>query len=187
MEEVSHSSCLLQGETNSVWYIFTVVTTGTFNFVLNTPNDYDFAIYNLTGRNCADILTGAAPMVRCNFSAQYGATGLSASAANANEGAGGPPWSSQMNVTAGQTYVLIVDNWSANTNGYTLTFGGTASIFDNVPPQLSGVTNNCTAGTMTVTTNEPIKCSSISLVIPNVSSMKPPRKKPFLTRKCRCP
>jgi hypothetical protein len=35
-----NNTCLLTGETNSVWYIFTAQTSGTFIFSINTSNDY---------------------------------------------------------------------------------------------------------------------------------------------------
>jgi len=48
-----YSTCLLTGETNSVWYIFTVQNSGSFILTINTSNDYDFALYNITGTNCS--------------------------------------------------------------------------------------------------------------------------------------
>mgnify|MGYP001328126217 FL=1 len=56
------NNCLLDGELNDVWYIFTVQTTGNLNFTI-TPNsssdDYDWALYNLTSANCSDILNNS--------------------------------------------------------------------------------------------------------------------------------
>ncbi len=37
-------TCLSSQEKNSVWYVFTVQNSGTFTFLLNTANDYDFAM-----------------------------------------------------------------------------------------------------------------------------------------------
>src|ERR1700740_56705 len=47
IQELS-STCLSSNETNSVWYTFTVQNPGTFTFMLNTANDYDFALYDIT-------------------------------------------------------------------------------------------------------------------------------------------
>ena len=68
------------------------------------------------------------------------------------------------NVTAGQTFALIIDNWSADANGYTLTFTGTALITDVTPPTINppnSVINNCN-GTFTIAFSEPVLCSSIA-------------------------
>jgi Secretion system C-terminal sorting domain len=163
-------TCLAGGETNSVWYVFTVQTSGVFTFNINTPNDYDWALYNITNSSCSSIPSSTP--IRCNFSATYGNTGMTTAqgttAAVSSLGAGDIPFSPALNVVAGQTYVLIVDNFSANTNGYTLSFntaatgtGGTSTIFDNVNPTLLSVTNNCN-NTFTYNFSEPIRCSSIA-------------------------
>lgn len=116
----------LSGEHFSIWYTFTVATTGTLTFTIN-PNsasdDYDWGVYgpNVT---CANLGTP----IRCNYSATPGPTGLTMTAANPSEGAGGPPFSSYMNVVAGQTYYLLVDNFSSSANGFVLSWGGTATL-----------------------------------------------------------
>lgn len=48
VQEVSTSSCLSGGETNSVWYVFTPQSTGSFGFSISTTKDYDFALYDIT-------------------------------------------------------------------------------------------------------------------------------------------
>ena len=161
-QEVPATTCLATQETNSVWYIFTVQNTGTFTFLLNTPNDYDFALYDITTIGCAGV--PSATPVRCNFSATYGNTGLTLPAAGGNlsYNASQVPTMPGINVTAGQTFALIIDNFSANTNGYTLTFGGTAQIFDNVPPTFTGLTMPCNGNAFTVAFSEPVKCTSIA-------------------------
>lgn len=160
-QEVSGSSCLASRETNSVWYTFTVQNSGTFTFLLNTANDYDFALYNITAIGCSGVPT--ATPVRCNYSATYGNTGLTLPAsatATLSVGAGGSPTMAGLNVTAGQTFALIIDNYSANTNGYTLTFGGTAQIFDNTPPTLSTINYSCISS-LNLNFSEPVQCGSI--------------------------
>ena len=47
-----------------------------------------------------------------------------------------PPVIPGLTVTAGQTFLLVVDNFANNTQGYTITFTGTARYFDNTPPKL---------------------------------------------------
>ncbi len=162
IQEVPSSTCLSSQETNSVWYIFTVQNSGTFTFMLNTPNDYDFALYDITTIGCSGV--PSATPVRCNFSATYGNTGLTlpAAAGNLSYNASQAPTMSGINVTVGQTFALIIDNYSANANGYTLTFGGTAQIFDNTPPAIGTLTTTCGGNSFDISFSEPIKCTSIA-------------------------
>ncbi|MDW8302714.1 MAG: PKD domain-containing protein, partial [Bacteroidia bacterium] len=165
-QEVPTTSCLGVRERNSVWYILSVQSSGNLAFNItpvNMSEDYDFAVYNLTGKTCADIVTGAAPEVRCNFSADPGVTGLSSAGTNPSEPASGPKFSSLLPVSAGQTYVLVIDNYSQSQNGYTLDFSpSTATIFDNVAPMPVSTVTPCGVGTLTLQMSEAILCSSIA-------------------------
>lgn len=165
-QDVGNNTCLSGGETNSVWYIFTVIASGTFGFTIETTVDYDFALYNLSNTTC-DQLINQTP-VRCNFSGQNGETGLTPNnpqAGNLSYNASQARFMPGLNVTAGQTFVLMVNNWSANATGYRLTFNGTSSIFDNVPPTIVNIVPpNCpttTNKTITVQLSEPILCSTV--------------------------
>ncbi|PJJ64284.1 T9SS type B sorting domain-containing protein [Chryseobacterium geocarposphaerae] len=117
--------CLKGGEHFSVWYAFTIATSGTLTFTIN-PNvftdDYDFAVY---GPNlpCSSI-SGASP-IRCNYSGADGPTGLTTTLTGTATDAA---WSAYMDVVAGQTYYLLVDNFLSSANGFSLTWGGTATL-----------------------------------------------------------
>jgi hypothetical protein len=123
----ANGSCLSANEHYSVWYEFTVATAGTLTFTI-TPQapytaDYDFAVYG-PNKTCA---TKGAP-IRCNYAGAQAfpnQTGLQVGL-TANSGA----WSPAMNVLPGETYYLIVDNWSgANAAmAFSLTWGGTATL-----------------------------------------------------------
>ena len=123
----ANGSCLSGNEHYSVWYEFTVATAGTLTFTI-TPQapytaDYDFAVYG-PNKTCA---TKGAP-IRCNYAGAQpfpNQTGLQVGL-TANSGA----WSPAMNVLPGETYYLIVDNWSgANAAmAFSLTWGGTATL-----------------------------------------------------------
>lgn len=165
-----YGTCLSRKESNSVWYVFTVQTGGSFGFTLSTTKDYDFALYDITSIGCAGVPT--ATPVRCNYSATYGNTGLTISSPAAattlpaiSYGSGGTPFMPGLSdVTAGQTFALIIDNYSADNTGYSVNFsvGGTSSIFDNVAPTFTGTpSSNCT-NTITLTFNEFIDCASIA-------------------------
>ena len=126
----------LSTEHHSVWYKFTIDTGGTLTFVI-TPTgnvDYDWALYgpNVT---CG---TRGTP-IRCSYAAPGGQylTGLSMTATDLSEGAGGDGFVRYLDVNPGETYYLYVDNFSSTVYTFNLVWGGTASIssaFNN--PQL---------------------------------------------------
>lgn len=161
--EVNSSiSCLDAGEINSVWYTFTTQTAGNVNFTItpnNPSNDYDWAVFNLTHASCAQIYTDASLLVSCNFIEWNGPTGAN----------GGPlPQNNPViAVGAGETYVLIVTNYSTtNQQGYKLDFSAsTAQIFDNAPPTLAGVAQPvpCNTDNITVAFSENIRCSDLDM------------------------
>lgn len=165
-DEIPSNSCLGSNEKNSVWYTFSTSSSGNLAFQINpnsSSDDYDFALYDITGNNCSGIASGAITPIRCNFSATSGQTGLSSSGSNASEPASGINQSTVLSTTPGKTYVLIISNYSSSQSGYTLDFSsGTASIFDVTPPTISGVTAPCGSSTIVFNASEQIKCSTIA-------------------------
>ncbi len=123
--EQTSASCLAL-EHYSVWYVFTAATTGTIEFTITpytVPNvnhyDYDFAVYG-PNIDCATWDFGNA--IKCNFSGASGPTGLSSTQT-------GSTWETPLNVTAGETYYLLIDNYIPdNPYGFALTWGGTATL-----------------------------------------------------------
>ncbi|HET6245742.1 MAG TPA: PKD domain-containing protein, partial [Bacteroidia bacterium] len=124
------------GERQSRWYKFTIGCSGTLEFNINPnngANDYDWAIWNITGSPNTCTTKGNA--IACNWSGCTGSTGLSScrtsepgvktcmgnQQAYANSTAGNY---NPINVIAGNTYTLLVDNFSTSNSGFTLTFGG---------------------------------------------------------------
>lgn len=138
-------TCLSSGETNSVWYKFTAQTNGTFGFTINTPNDYDFSLYDITIGGCAGV-PGSTP-IRSNYSGTPGNTGLDAANVSSTttlcNSASGVPIMPGVNVIAGHTYALLINNFTGDQNGYTLTFAGNASIFGPAPPVITGPGTAC--------------------------------------------
>lgn len=166
----SGGTCLLAGEKNDVWYIFTVISSGQLSFMIqpnNNADDYDWALFNLTNANCADIFTNNSLEVCCNYSASDGATGM-ANPANASCDASAldNTISPTIGVTAGQTYVLNISNFSSTNYGYNLNFGAsTASIFDNIPPVFQSVNTAgifCGTNQITFTFSENVLCNTVS-------------------------
>ncbi|MBS1730041.1 MAG: gliding motility-associated C-terminal domain-containing protein [Bacteroidetes bacterium] len=153
---------------NPYWYRFTCFTSGSLGFVI-TPNDlnddYDWQLFDITGRNPNDVYTDASLFVSCNWSGNSGTTGASAAGIGLINCAGYsyPTFSSMANITQGHTYLLLISHFTNSQSGYGLSFtGGTASITDPLQPDLSQATSSCDGSTITVVLNKPMKCSSLA-------------------------
>lgn len=154
-------TCLLAGEHRSVWFIFTVQQGGTLGFIIDPGSftDYDFALWDVTGLSNPCSAIGSIPPIRCNYSANSsttsccggytggpGITGLdhtNPQPGTISNPAGGAPIMPGLNVTAGQTFLLVVDNFSNTTQGYTITFTGTAQYADNTSPRMDSTSQFC--------------------------------------------
>lgn len=162
------------GELNSIWYVFTANQNGMLGFLI-TPNnlddDYDWALFDLTNGDCNDLT--AENLVSCNAaggSGCHGQTGCSASGiGNWTPGgcAGSGPINELVPMAAGNTYVLMVSNWTGSPDGYTLDFSESTGlgVFDETPPLVDDVNNlpqSCGDNMMEVTFNEFLQCSSIN-------------------------
>lgn len=167
----------MDGEKNSRWYIWTVIESGKLRFQI-TPgtnsDDYDWAVFDLTNSHCDDIWSGASQiMSSCNAAggAGYqGTTGISTFAggnSNCNNGGNTNKWNADLQVYEGETYVLVVSDWTQTPGGYTLDFtSSTAVIFDDEKPYIETVYGNqvtaCGTNELTFRFNENVKCSSVS-------------------------
>ena len=171
--EINSSTSCLEGERNGTWYSFTVESSGTIQILIDPdhdgtsgdPNDnaddYDFALYNVTNAGCEGIFDGSSPEVACNYEAVHdgedGNTGVNSSESGSNDS-----FEPDVNVVAGETYMLYISQWSVSTNGFTITLGGTADYIDNDGPELTNVDQPlCGENTVTVYFSESIDCSQI--------------------------
>ena len=165
---------MLDGELNSSWYVFTPQTSGPLSFVLSpnfTNDDYDWAIYDISTNGCAGITSGTSPEISCNYSSNTatwaGQTGAFSGGPYFgtlnSQGAFGTAFNASPNVTAGNTYVIVVSNFSSTQGGYYLDLSASvANLFDNIAPIMESVnTVACGANTVTVNFSEPILCSTI--------------------------
>lgn len=129
----SLGGCLTSGgENHSVWYKFEIATSGTLTFVItpSTAVDYDWAVY---GPNVTCNTLGLP--IRCNAAGTFGATGLNMISTLLTATPGSTtPYCRYMDVVAGETYYLFIDNWVGlgyNTVApFSLTWGGTATLAD---------------------------------------------------------
>lgn len=127
------TGCLLAGELNSFWMMFSIANSGSLQFSFGQNIDggqlgfYDWSMWSYTGNNtCLEISTNQLAPVRCVWNAtSLGGTGLAAVIPlGGNDGNYGPP----LNVLAGEQYIICFSNWSYATGSVTLDFFGTAGI-----------------------------------------------------------
>lgn len=156
--EINDALCFSNGqpgnwETNSTWFVWTCSQSGTLEFALtplNTGDDLDFVVYRLP--NGIGDCTGKT-VLRCmasgdsgngNSAACLGPTGLQAGDPDVSEDAGcsdpgDDAWLKPLDMIAGQTYALIVNNFSNTGNGFSIDFGGTGEFlgptakFETIP------------------------------------------------------
>ncbi|HQV37529.1 MAG: gliding motility-associated C-terminal domain-containing protein [Flavobacteriales bacterium] len=167
--------CNQNAESASLWYTFTVQEAGDLSFVLDPANDaddYDWGLFNITDGGCAGInaQNGSSPEVECNSYGVIGTNGPTGiSTANGGTGStngpgdlNGPAFNADLPVTVGQTYALVVMNWSGSPDGYNIDFTqSTAAIYDNVPPVPVSVTTDCSNQSFVVNFSEPIVTSTV--------------------------
>jgi|GEM_PF-2059037 len=165
------------GEANSMFMKITVATSGTIVFKIipvDSVDDYDFAVIDITGTNCNNLSN----IVRCNFnnneigSNPLGIVGLDTSSqvTSVPSGFTGGSFCSAINATAGDTYLIMINNFGSDyifgslSAGFTLDFSGSTATFnDGDPPNLSRVDTTCSNITaVTVHTTVRILCSSIA-------------------------
>lgn len=116
----------LSGENQTSWYTFTVLTSGTLEMTVSPQNgtdDYDFAVWG-PASTCPPI---TAPL-RCSYAAGGGNTGLVNGAGDNSEGAFGNQWVEDINVTAGEVYIMVIDNFSSTTSPFDLNWGGSSTL-----------------------------------------------------------
>lgn len=169
-DDLPNNGCAMVAVDNMGWYQLTTQTAGVLNFTLtpNAADDYDWILFDLTDAGCAEIATNPNLVVSCNT---YGLLGANAATgiSSANGGTGnangpgdinGPAFNADLNVEAGETYVLMISNWSATPNGYELDFGeSTATFIDNIPPEVESVQYNC-EGSVDIIFSEYIDCAT---------------------------
>ena len=168
--------CNASVETSSLWYTFTVQSDGNLSFILdpaNPPDDYDWGLFNITNGGCAGIIAqdGSSPEVSCNsygtLNFDNGPTGISTASGGSGNSNGpgdlnGPPFNADLAVQTGQTYALVVMNWTNSPYGYTIDFtSSTASLFDDIDPYPVSVEADCANQNFHITFSEPVITTSV--------------------------
>ena len=137
-----NSGCLLSGETSSTFITINVVTSGTLQWSLigmiqgtTTPSNsgcFDWIMWAdnpaSSTDGCAGINGNTLPPVACNWNGMCnGNTGMS-TPANYPPGASSTSYQPPLTVTAGQTYILCLSNYSSVQQTVDLSFFGTAAV-----------------------------------------------------------
>lgn len=132
--EIPPSSCLGAGELNAVWYKLIVTSPGNLSFTICpflATDDYDWAVFNLTGKTCADIANNPLLERACDFSGsliQDGCTGPN--------GGSNPQDEATIPVNTNEAYYICVSNFSSTQSGYTLNFSASSCGLDSCLTQI---------------------------------------------------
>lgn len=159
---------------NPYYYQFTCYQPGKLCFTI-TPqvlsDDYDWQLFDITGKNPMLIYTDPSLIVAGNWSGVYGVTGASLTAPNSNECASDPTssistFSKVPDLIQGHIYLLMVSHYTpGDQSGYQLNLsapGGTAVITDPLMPAIQKATVVCSNPQIGLKINKPIQCSSIA-------------------------
>lgn len=173
---VPGSSCLLNGEINNAWYVFTAETNGSLGFNISpniSTNNYDWAVYNITNTGCEGINNGTSPEISCNYSTntatwagQTGANSASPySGSGTVAGASGGSFNANIPAVAGNTYAIVVSNASTTQGGYYLNLApSTQSLFNVSSPSIIQVESvGCIGNQVRVKFSEPVLCNSLQV------------------------
>lgn len=169
-------ACNASLEQSSLWYTFTVQSDGLLSFVidpLNPMDDYDWGLFDISTGGCEGIGTPLlSPEVGCNSFGLIppepnGATGIS----TANGGTGssngpgnlnGPAFNADLSVLTGDTYALVVMNWTNSLEGYDIDFGqSTASLYDEISPAPAAYSVDCELQLFSLALDEPVLVSTV--------------------------
>ncbi len=162
----------LYTDKNPFWYKFTCFQSGKLAFFI-TPNtiteDYDWQIFDITGKNPQDIYTDTSTFVVCSWSGNPGVTGACEDSGGVNliecEGTWQNRFTRMPDLIAGHNYLLLVSHFEDTQFGYGLSFGGpgnTAVITDTLPPHMFTASRaSCDGTKILVKLNKKMKCSSL--------------------------
>ncbi|HET9430185.1 MAG TPA: PKD domain-containing protein, partial [Chitinophagaceae bacterium] len=156
---------------NPFFYKFTCFVAGTLGFLI-TPNandeDYDWQLYDITGKDPNEIFTNSSLIVSGNWSGTYGTTGAGAGGVNFIQCASDPNdnkprFASMPLLIKDHEYLLMISHFTNTQSGYALSFqGGTAVITDPAIPHMQTAKVDCEGLNITLKLNKKLKCSSLT-------------------------
>lgn len=158
------------------FYKFSCFQTGTLGFTI-TPkdltDDYDWQIFDITGKDPDDIYTDPTMFFCANWSGNSGVTGTDVNLVGSDSfqcsGWSTNKLSTMPTVLKNHEYLLLVSNFSPSPLGYDLSFlagasgvPGTAVITDPLPPAMGGAFINCEGTRLGIKLNKKMLCGSLS-------------------------
>jgi gliding motility-associated-like protein len=158
---------------NPFWYKFTCFQSGKLVFFI-TPNiineDYDWQIFDVTGKNPQDVYTDTSTVVVYSWSGVPGVTGASEDSGGVSlfecEDVFQNRFTSMPDLYAGHNYLLLVSHFDTSQHGYSLSFGGngnTAVITDTLPPHMFTASRaTCDGSKILVKLNKKMRCNSLA-------------------------
>lgn len=128
----TNSGCLITGETSSTFITISVMTTGTLAWSIQGPvafGCFDWIMWPYNGlTTCAAITGNTLPPVSCNWNGSCNSFSGMAPPGGLPPGANASNFESAINVTAGETYLLCLSNFSSTSQNVNLNFFGTAQV-----------------------------------------------------------
>jgi gliding motility-associated-like protein len=159
------------GDNNPVYYKFTCKKSGTFGFTVmpwKPSDDYNWQLFDITGKNPNAIYTDKTLSIIGNWSGTLGPTGASSAGLNFTQCRSLPvfgdknTFSSMPQLVAGHTYLLMIGSIEAS-GSYALTVGGgTADITDNTNQTINALVASCNNDEVVLTFSKKISCTSIA-------------------------
>lgn len=133
-----NSGCLLSGETVSTFITISVVSSGTLEWSIQGTQSgcFDWIMWPYTpagmgggtSPTCGQLQAGTLPPVACNWNGACGGFTGMAAPGNLPTGASQLDFEYPLNVTAGQTFLLCLSNYSFTNQNVNLNFFGTADV-----------------------------------------------------------
>ncbi len=153
---------------NPYWYKIGCFGSGTLGFVITPDNlndNYNWQLFDITGRNPDDVYTVSGLFVACNWCPDGGETGASIDGTSTTvcSTPGLLLFSDMPVIIAGHEYLLMLSNHNGTPNGYQLVItGGSAVISDPLEPQLLTARQSCDGSKLILKLNRGMKCSSLA-------------------------
>jgi gliding motility-associated-like protein len=153
---------------NPYWFRLNCFSSGTLSFVI-TPNDlndnYDWQLFDVTGRNDDDALTDPSLFLACNWCPDPGETGATVDGTRLTvcTETSLELFSSMPNIIVGHEYLLMVSHRNPSSSGFQIgVSGGSASVTDPLEPALISARLSCNSTQIAVYLNKEMHCSSIA-------------------------
>ncbi|MBC7946353.1 MAG: gliding motility-associated C-terminal domain-containing protein [Chitinophagaceae bacterium] len=153
---------------NPTWFKMSCFSPGTLGFVIvpeNPDDNFDWQLFDISGRNNDDVFTDASLFLACNWSPETGETGASMNGIDLAvcPGSGQELFSKMPTLIQGHEYLLMVSQRTGSTAGFQISItGGTASVTDPVEPDLFNARLNCDGTQLLVLLNKRMICGTIA-------------------------